>query len=73
MLWELSSNDGGSGSGGYFTADGWMGNQLFPFSGSVDVSGLDPGEYTLTVSTDDASGGAEGGGPHTDSRTIVIE
>ena len=73
VLWELSSSDGGSGSGGYFTADGWMGNQLFPFSGSVDVSGLEPGEYTLTVSTDDPTGGAEGGGAHTDSRTIVIE
>ena len=55
------------------TAEGWMGDQLFPFSGTLDLSGIEPGEYLLSASTDDPSGGAEGDGPHTDTRRIVIE
>ena len=48
--------------------------RLFPFSGEIDVSSLDPGTYTLIVETDDPSGGAEGGIPvFTDTRTFVIE
>jgi hypothetical protein len=55
------------------TAEGWMGEQLFPFEGTLDVSGIEPGEYLLTASTDDPSGGAEGSGPHTDTRLIIVE
>ena len=56
-----------------FTADGWMGNKLFPFSGTLDISGASPGTYILSASTDDPSGGEEGFGPHTDSKIITIE
>lgn len=58
---------------GFFTAEGWMGEQLFPFSDVIDVSSLDPGTYTLTVETDDPTGGAEGPGAYSDTRTIVLE
>ena len=56
-----------------FTAEGSMGNRLWPFEGTIDVSSLDPGTYTLIVKTDDPTGGAEGFGPFSDTRTIVIE
>lgn len=56
-----------------FTAEGWMGDQLFPFSGSLDVTGVPPGKYLLMVMTDDPSGGAEGNGAFTDTRIVVIE
>lgn len=59
---------------GAFTALGYMEPRLFPFSGEIDVSSLDPGTYTLIVETDDPSGGTEGGTPvFTDTRTFVIE
>lgn len=57
---------------GFFTAEGWMG-RLYPFSGDIDLAGLDPGTYSLAVLTSDASGGAEGPGPYVDTRTVVIE
>jgi hypothetical protein len=57
----------------FFTANGSMGERLFPFSGEIDVSSLDPGTYTLIVETSDPSGGSEGFGPYTDSRSFVIE
>jgi len=50
-----------------------MGERLFPFSGEIDVSSLDPGTYTLIVETDDPSGGVEGNAPFSDTRTFVIE
>ena len=52
---------------------GYMEERLFPFSDTIDVSSLDPGTYTLTVETSDLSGGAEGSGPFSDTRTFVIE
>jgi hypothetical protein len=55
------------------TAEGWMGEQLFPFEGTLDLSDVPPGEYLLIASTDDPSGGAEGPGPHIDTRRIVVE
>lgn len=55
------------------TAEGWMGEQLFPFEGTLDLSDLEPGEYLLSASTDDPSGGTEGSGPHTDTRLIIVE
>lgn len=56
-----------------FTAEGWMGEKLFPFSGSLDLGDVPPGTYLLIASTDDPSGGAEGHGPHVDTRTVVVE
>ena len=55
----------------YTTAEGW-GDKLYPWTATVDVSGLAPGTYTFVAMTDDPSGGAEGNGPDTDTRTIVI-
>ena len=57
----------------FFNANGWMGERLFPFEGEIDVSSLDPGTYTLIVETSDPTGGSEGFGPYTDSRSFVVE
>ena len=54
------------------TAQGWMGNRLFDFSQSFDVSGVEPGTYVLTAMTDDPSGGAEGFGPFSDTKVFTI-
>ena len=40
---------------------------------TIDVSDLAPGTYTFVAMTDDPSGGAEGFGPITDTRTIIVE
>ena len=66
--WRVEGTD----LSGSFTATGSMGTRLFPFSGDVDVSSLDPGTYTLIVETDDPSGGAEGPGATSDTRTFVV-
>jgi hypothetical protein len=55
-----------------FTAEGWMGEKLFPFSGEIDISGVPAGRYILMVMTDDPSGGAEGNGAFTDTRIIEV-
>ena len=52
------------------TAEGWQAEKLFPFAGTVDLSGVEPGRYLLMASTDDPSGR---GRFHTDTRTIVVE
>lgn len=57
---------------GFATAEGWM-DKLYPWETEVDLSSLAPGEYTFVALTDDPSGGAEGAGPHEDSKTIVVE
>lgn len=55
------------------TAEGWMEEKLFPFTGSFDISDVEPGQYLLSASTDDPSGGAEGFGADTDTKLITIE
>lgn len=55
------------------TAEGWMGEKLFPFSGSFDISDVAPGKYTLHAMTDDPSGGAEGPGAFSDTKVITIK
>jgi hypothetical protein len=72
LLWEISQGAEVVASG-HFPMDGYMEDRLFPWAGTVDVSGLAPGTYTFAVSEDDPSGGAEGNGPDTDTRTIVVE
>ena len=57
---------------GFATADGWMGDRLFPFRTTLDVSGLAAGDYTLWVTTDDPSGGAEGVGAMTDDKEFTV-
>lgn len=69
--WELL-RDGQPVRTGFATADGWMGERLFPFATELDVSGLAPGDYTLVVSTGDASGGEEGVGAMTDTRLVTL-
>lgn len=56
---------------GFATAEGWM-DKLYPWEAKVDVSKLEPGDYTFVASTDDPSGG-EGHGPTTDTKAITIE
>jgi hypothetical protein len=55
-----------------FTASGYMGNKLFPFSGTIDISQVPPGDYVLMAMTDDPSDG-EGYGSFSDTRRITIE
>ena len=56
---------------GFSTAGGWI-DKLYPWQTKVDVSDLEPGEYTFVAMTDDPSGG-EGGGPTEDTKTIIVE
>lgn len=72
VLWELRQGEAVVDQG-YVSAAGWMGERLFPFEGEIDVSSRDPGTYTLIVETDDPTGGTEGPGAFSDTRTIVIE
>ncbi len=69
--WEIRRGDAVVDDG-FLTMEGWMEPKLFPFETSVDVAGLEPGEYTLWVTTDDPSGG-EGIGAMTDDRDFVVE
>ncbi len=57
---------------GLATTEGWMGDRLFPFETTVDVSGLEPGSYTLWVTTDDPTGGTEGYGAMTDDKDFTV-
>ncbi len=73
VRWEIRT-DGDVVLADAFTALGYLEPRLFPFSGEIDVSSLDPGTYTLIVETDDPSGGLEGGpGVFSDTRTFVIK
>ncbi|KRF30606.1 Gmad2 immunoglobulin-like domain-containing protein [Nocardioides sp. Soil805] len=56
---------------GFATAEGWM-DKLYPWQASIDVSGLEPGDYTFVARTDDPSGGAEGAGPHEDTKDFTL-
>ena len=71
VQWQITQ-DGETVKTGFTTAEGWM-DKLYPWTTKVDVSDLAPGTYTFVAMTDDPSGGAEGNGPYTDTRTIVIE
>lgn len=70
--WEVRQGDRVVDDG-FLTMEGWMEPRLFPFETTVDVSGLEPGEYTIWVTTDDPTGGTEGVGAMTDDRTFVVE
>lgn len=56
---------------GFATAEGWM-DKLYPWESSIDVSGLEPGDYTFVARTDDPSGGAEGVGPDEDTKDFTF-
>ena len=69
--WELRDADDTVVRSGF--AQGTMEDHLTPWeTGPIDVSDLAPGTYTFEASTDDPSGG-EGGGPTTDTRSVVIQ
>jgi len=71
--WELRAADGTLVQEGFTTAESTM-DRLYPWeTDRIDVSDLAPGEYTFVAMTDDPSGGAEGNGPFTDTRTIIVE
>ena len=58
---------------GFSTAEGWM-DKLYPWmTEPIDVSGLEPGEYTFVAMTSDPSGGAEGNGPYRDTKLITVK
>ena len=69
--WELRRGDRVVRDG-FVTAEGWMGEKLFPFEFTVDVSALPAGDYTVWVTTDDPSGGTEGIGAMTDDKDVTI-
>lgn len=68
--WQIRQGDAVVAEG-FATAGGWQG-KLYPWQTEVDVSGLEPGEYTFAAMTDDPSGG-EGGGPTEDTKTIIVK
>ncbi len=71
--WELRDADGNVVRKASAQTYGWV-DRLYPWAtGRIDVSDLDPGEYTFVVMTDDPSGGAEGAGPTVDTRTVIIK
>ena len=71
--WELRDPDGNVVREGTTQTYGWE-DHLYPWAtGPIDVSDLDPGDYTFVVMTDDPSGGAEGAGPTVDTRTVIIK
>lgn len=55
------------------SALGTGGDRLYGWSVPIDTSDLEPGTYTLVASNDDLSGGEEGFGPATDTRTVVVK
>lgn len=70
LLWEIRQGDQVV-LDGFATAEGWM-DKLYPWQTSIDVSGLEPGDYTFVARTDDPSGGAEGSGPHEDTKDFTL-
>ena len=70
LLWEIRQGDEVV-LDGFATAEGWM-DKLYPWETSIDVSGLEPGDYTFVARTDDPSGGAEGSGPHEDTKDFTL-
>ncbi len=68
--WELRDDSGRVVKSGHATAAGY-GERLYPWVARVDVRGLPFGYYTFVASTDDPSNG-EGGGPDSDTRTIIV-
>jgi hypothetical protein len=69
--WQLRNAAGDVVRRGF--AQGTMEDHLTPWqTDTIDVSDLPAGIYTFAAMTDDPSGGAEGGGPTTDTRTITV-
>ncbi|MDT9595222.1 Gmad2 immunoglobulin-like domain-containing protein [Nocardioides zeae] len=57
---------------GFTTHEGsWTEERLHAWETEIDASGLEPGSYTLVVTSDDVSGG-EGPGPAQDTKDVTI-
>ena len=69
--WELRDEAGRVVLKGSATASGWL-DRLYPWSARIDVSELPDGFYTFVAMTDDPTGGTEGSGPASDTRTIIV-
>ena len=69
--WEVRDASGKAVLKGSAMADGWM-DKLYPWETEVDVSDLEPGQYTFAAMTDDPSGG-EGPGPMVDTKSITVQ
>jgi hypothetical protein len=69
--WQIRTEQGIVQEGSA-TAEG-TGDRLYPWETEIDISDLDPGHYTFVAMTDDPTGGTEGFGPFTDTRTIIVE
>ena len=68
FLWQITRHDGsvvakGNAMGG--TGTGGFGEFAFERT-------LPAGQYVITMSTEDPSGGAEGGGPHVDTKSFTV-
>ena len=73
MPWEIRDESDNVVLEGFVTALGWM-DRLYEWETEpIDVSALPPGRYTFVAMTSDPSGGAEGFGPTSDTRTIIVE
>ncbi len=53
---------------GFATAEGWM-DKLYPWETTIDVSDLQPGEYTFVAADSDDE---EGNGPTEDSKSFTL-
>lgn len=71
VRWELRDVNDEVVHEGFTTADGWM-DRLYEWEAEVDLTGLPSGSYTFVAHTDDPSGGAEGFGPDSDTRSIIV-
>lgn len=71
VLWEIRQGDKVV-LDGFTTGEGWM-DKLHPWSASIDISSLEPGDYTFAALTDDPSGGEEGFGPTEDTKDFTRE
>ena len=73
VLWRIEDGAGVVVKDGFTTAGGSLEARLFPWEVQIDVAALPAGVYTFIAATDDPSGGAEGAGPHSDTRLVVID
>ena len=70
VQWRILSGDA-KVLHGFTTTEGWM-DKLYPWEASIDVSALEPGEYTFVASDSDAADAGEGNGPTEDSKTFTL-
>lgn len=72
VTWRIVDADGDVAKRGVTTAEGWLGDRLYPWSDTVNVSKLPAGDYLFSASTDDPTAGTEGSGPAVDTKRFTI-